>query len=71
MLFRSRGNIAALDRAGAGAISPVVSLFEEVAMPILSWAVATTATLKGVALGLAVGAAAATRHARKQRGGER
>jgi hypothetical protein len=40
-------------------------------MPILSWAVATTATLKGVALGLAVGAAAAARHARKSHGGER
>jgi hypothetical protein len=40
-------------------------------MPILSWAVATTATLKGVALGLAVGAAAAWRHERKQGGGAR
>ncbi len=40
-------------------------------MTIVSWAVATTATLKGVALGLAVGAGAALRHRRRQRGGGR
>lgn len=40
-------------------------------MPVLSWIVATTATLKGVGLGLAVGAAAAYRHQRRHGGGTR
>ncbi len=40
-------------------------------MAFVSWAVATAATLKGITLGLAVGAAAAVRHQRKHRGGER
>lgn len=40
-------------------------------MPLISWAVATAATVKGVALGLAVGAAATACQQRKQQGERR
>lgn len=40
-------------------------------MPLISWAVATKATLKGVALGLAVGAAAVAHHRRNRQGDAR
>ena len=40
-------------------------------MKLVSWAVATAATMKGVALGLAVGAAATACRQRKQRGESR
>jgi len=60
----STASIAALSQ-------PSNSIFAEVTMPIVSWAVATTATLKGVALGLALGAGAVARHRRKHQGGRR
>lgn len=65
-----RGNVAPLDRPTDRATMSSATMKEEM-MAFVSWAVATAATLKGITLGLAVGAAAAVRHQRKHRGGER
>jgi hypothetical protein len=65
-----RGNVAPLDRAADGSTLGLATSKEET-MAFVSWAVATAATLKGVTLGLAVGAAAAVRHQRKHDGGVR